>query len=458
MSSVATIKRKVIPPHLEVKGGHQLSGVLKVSGAKNSSLVLMAAALLTKETLLIKNVPKLTDIEVLSEILLNLGAKLTKRNNSIEINSRCIHNAELPYQLVHSLRASFFCIGPLLARLGEAKIPLPGGCNIGARPVDEHINGLKALGAEVVINNEVVSAQVSTKNKRLHGANITLKYPSVGATETILMASCLAMGKTTISNAAREPEIQDLAKMLNSMGAKVSGAGTQRITIKGVKTLRGTSHSVIPDRIEAGTFLIASAITRSPLIVGPLVPNHLSAVILKLQECGCSISHHGNHYLKIIPREISGVDITTSPFPGFPTDLQAPFMSLMATAKGSSKIKEKVFEKRMQHVNELIKMGACISLEQNTAHIKGVKELIGSNVKGGDLRSSAAIILACISAKGNSIFTGLDHLDRGYEKLEEKLSNAGSIISRKFDQKTSQISFSNKKFTEDNIDTQKNAA
>ena len=272
------------------------------------------------------------------------------------------------------------------------------------------------------------------------------------------MASCLALGKTTISNPAKEPEIQDLAKMLNSMGAKVYGAGTKKITIIGVESLNGTSHCVIPDRIEAGTFLIAAAITRSPLIIGPLIPNHLSAVIAKLQECCCSISHHGNHHLKIIPREISGVDITTSPFPGFPTDLQAPFMSLMATAKGSSKIKESVFEKRMQHVLELKKMGACIYLENNIAHIKGVKELIGSNVKGGDLRSSAAIILACLSAKGNSIFTGLEHLDRGYEKLEEKLTRAGSIISRKFDKTIHRSSFSNTIISEDNIDKQKNAA
>tara|TARA_Y100001968_G_scaffold315280_1_gene341695 strand:- start:7 stop:1383 length:1377 start_codon:yes stop_codon:yes gene_type:complete len=458
MSSVAAIKRKFITPHLEVKGGHSLRGILKVSGAKNSSLVLMAAALLTKETLLIKNIPQLTDIDVMSEILGNLGAKLTKKGSSIKIKSNSIHNAELPHRLVHSLRASFFCIGPLLTRLGEAKIPLPGGCNIGARPIDEHINGLKALGAAVEISNDVVKAKVSTKSKRLHGSNITLKYPSVGATETILMASCLALGKTTISNAAREPEIQDLAKMLNAMGAKVYGAGTNRITIFGVDFLKGTSHSVIPDRIEAGTFLIAAAITRSPLIVGPLVPNHLSAVISKLQECGCSISHHGSHHLKIIPREISGVDVTTSPFPGFPTDLQAPFMSLMATAKGSSKIREKVFEKRMQHVIELNKMGACINLEKNTAHIKGVKKLFGANVEGGDLRSSAAIILACLSANGKSIFTGLEHLDRGYEKLEEKLSNAGSIIFRKSDQITSHHPLSSKSISEDNLNTQKNAA
>ena len=458
MSSVATIQSNDIPPHLEVKGGRPLKGILKVSGAKNSSLVLMAAALLTKEKLLIKNVPQLTDIDVMSKILLNLGAKLKKTNSSIEINSESIHNAELPYQLVHSLRASFFCVGPLLSRLGEVNIPLPGGCNIGARPVDEHLNGLKALGAEIEVKNNIVRAQVSTKNNRLHGATITLKYPSVGATETILMASCLALGKTTISNPAREPEIQDLAKMLNSMGAKVFGAGTKKITIIGVKSLSGTSHCVIPDRIEAGTFLIAAAITRSPLIIGPVIPNHLSAVITKLQECGCSISHYGKHHLKIIPREISGVDITTSPFPGFPTDLQAPFMSLMATAKGSSKIKEKVFERRMQHVLELNKMGACIYLENNTAFINGVKELKGANVEGGDLRSSAAIILACLSAKGNSTFTGLEHLDRGYEKLEEKLTNAGSIISRKFDKKISRSTLSNKFIGNENINTHQNAA
>jgi len=292
----------------------------------------------------------------------------------------------------------------------------------------------------------------------LRGANITLKYPSVGATETILMASCLALGKTTICNAAREPEIQDLAKMLNSMGAKICGAGTKTITINGVEKLRGTSHSVIPDRIEAGTFLIAAAITRSQLIVGPLIPSHLSAVISKLRECGCSISQHGKHFLKIIPKEISGVDIITRPFPGFPTDLQAPFMSLMATAKGSSKIKEKVFERRMQHVIELNKMGAQIYLEKNTAYIQGVKQLIGSNVKGGDLRSSAAIILACLSARGSSIFTGLEHLDRGYEKFEDKLTDVGSYISRKFDQITPHSSFSNKILCEENIDTQKKAA
>jgi len=458
MSSVAKITRKVITPHLEVKGGHVLNGILKVSGAKNSSLVLMAAALLTKEALLIKNVPQLTDIDVMSEILRNLGAKLTKNCNSVEINSEFIHNAELPNRLVHSLRASFFCIGPLLTRLGEAKIPLPGGCNIGARPIDEHINGLIALGADVEINNDVVKAKISNKNKRLQGANITLKYPSVGATETILMASCLASGKTTISNAAQEPEIQDLAKMLNSMGAKVYGAGTKRITIIGVETLKGTSHTVIPDRIEAGTFLIAAAITRSTLIVGPLIPNHLSAVISKLRECGCLISHHGNHHLKIIPREISGVEITTSPFPGFPTDLQAPFMSLMSTAKGSSKIKEKVFEKRMQHVIELNKMGACIYLEKNTAHIRGVRELMGTNVEGGDLRSSAAIILACLSAKGKSIFTGLEHLDRGYEELEKKLTTVGANICRKFEKMPSHSSFSNKTIIEDNLNTHKKAA
>ncbi len=291
------------------------------------------------------------------------------------------------------------------------------------------------------INNDVVKAKVSTNNKRLHGANITLSYPSVGATETVLMASCLALGKTTISNAAREPEIQDLAKMLNSMGAKVYGAGTKKITIIGVETLKGTSHSVIPDRIEAGTFLIAAAITRSPLIVGPLIPNHLGAVISKLQECGCSIAQHGNHYLKIIPREISGVDITTSPFPGFPTDLQAPFMSLMTTVKGTSKIEETVFENRMQHVGELQRMGAKILLEGNTAFVVGGNILKATSITGGDLRSCAAMVLASLAANGTSIVQGLEHLDRGYEDLSPKLNGVGASITRSHSQvqKTSNL-------------------
>ena len=457
MSSVAKRKNNVLPLHLEVQGETELSGFLKVSGAKNSSLALMAAALLTREKLFIENVPNLTDIDVMSNILRTLGAKLTNGSKILEIDASDIFNAELPHQLVNSLRASFFCIGPLLTRLGEAKIPLPGGCNIGARPVDEHINGLKALGANVEITNDVVTAKIASQNKRLRGANITLNYPSVGATETILMASCLASGTTTIFNAAKEPEIQDLAEMLNSMGARIKGAGTERISVIGVETLKGTSHSVIPDRIEAGTLLIAAAITRSTVLVGPVILSHLNSVISKLKECGCSIIPTGN-YLKITPQEIKGVNVITRPYPGFPTDLQAPFMALMATAKGSSKIKEKVFENRMQHVSQLKKMGASIHLNENVALITGVKRLKGSNVMGGDLRSSAAIVLACISANGNSIFTGLEHLDRGYENLEEKLNNSGANIYRKV-RKVSYYQTSSKALIEEeNINTNQKAA
>ncbi len=457
MSSVETRKNKTLPLHLEVQGETELSGFLKVSGAKNSSLALMAATLLTKEKVVIENVPNLTDIDVMSNILSILGAKLTKGSKFLEIDASDIFNAELPRQLVNSLRASFFCIGPLLTRLGEAKIPLPGGCDIGARPVDEHINGLKALGANVEITNDVVTAKIASQNKRLRGANITLNYPSVGATETILMASCLASGTTTICNAAKEPEIQDLAEMLNSMGARIKGAGSERISVIGVETLKGTSHSVIPDRIEAGTLLIAAAITRSTVLVGPVILSHLNSVISKLKECGCSIIPTGN-YLKITPREIKGVNVITRPYPGFPTDLQAPFMALMATAKGSSKIKEKVFENRMQHVSQLQKMGASIHVNKNVALITGVKELKGSNVMGGDLRSSAAIVLACISANGKSVFTGLEHLDRGYENLEEKLNNSGANIYRKV-RKVSYYQPSSKALIEEeNINTNQKAA
>ncbi len=429
MHSVVGIKNKIHTPHLEVRGGYPLKGFLKVSGAKNSSLVLMAASLLTKDTLHIKNTPKLADIEVMKSILKTLGVKIQITGDEILINARDIHEAELPEQLVHSLRASFFCIGPLLARLGKTKIPLPGGCKIGARPVDDHINGLKALGAKIEIKDGIVSAFITTKNQRLKGANITLSCPSVGATETILMAASLASGTTEINNAAQEPEIKDLAKMLNNMGATITGAGTSKIIIKGVNSLRGTIHNVIPDRIEAGTFLIAAAITRSTLKVGPIIKDHLTEVILKLQECGCRLISDGEN-ITIIPGEISGVEITTNPFPGFPTDLQAPFMALMITAKGKSKITEKIYESRMQHVEEFRKMGASIKLKENIALIEGVNKLRGSLLTGGDLRSSAAIILASIAAQGTSSVFGLNHLDRGYEAFEEKLNKVGANMVR----------------------------
>ncbi|KGG14181.1 UDP-N-acetylglucosamine 1-carboxyvinyltransferase [Prochlorococcus sp. MIT 0601] len=335
----------------------------------------------------------------------------------------------LPRDIFHSLRASFFCIGPLLTRLGEVQIPLPGGCQIGARPIDEHIQGLRSLGARVEIENDYVVAKVMTPQKRLIGARIKFRCKSVGATETLLMAATLASGMTILENAAHEPEIQDLARMLNAMGAIIKGAGTSRITIEGVERLSGCSHSVMPDRIEAGTFLMAAAITRSPLTISPVIPQHLETVILKLQECGCLIEFSGKT-LSIIPRKnLKAVDITTSPYPGFPTDLQAPFMAVMTTAKGTSKIEETVFENRMQHVGELQRMGAKILLDGNTAFVIGDNNLTATSITGGDLRSCAAMVLASLAANGTSIVQGLAHLDRGYEDLAEKLNAVGANIS-----------------------------
>ncbi len=433
MRIAGSISEEPIKPFLEVKGKNVLSGHVKVSGAKNSALVLMAASLLSKESIHLSNVPELTDIEVMSELLTSTGADIRRTGNQLQISNKSlsITNTFLPYELVHALRASFVCIGPLLARLGAVKIPLPGGCQIGSRPVDEHIQGLKELGAYVKFENDYVFAKTKSPDKRLIGKEINLRCKSVGATETILMAATLAKGSTIINGAAQEPEIQDLANLLNKMGAKINGAGTNQITIKGVNSLKGCKHEVIPDRIEAGTFLIASAITRCPLSISPLVQSHLKSVISKLEECGCSITKEGDGVKVIPPKTIKAVNITTSPFPGFPTDLQAPFMALMSTAEGTSIIRETVFEKRMQHVGELNKMGGKIDLCQNKAVINGVAELRATYVAGGDLRSSAAMVLASLNAKGTSKIQGLDHLDRGYENFEQKLNDLGANISRK---------------------------
>ena len=422
--------------NLKIFGQGKLNGIVEISGAKNSALVLLAASLLTNERIVLQNVPRLTDIEKMANILRNLGVKIVEKNNKLEIDSQDISIKELPYELVNGLRASFFCIGPLLSKFGEAKVPLPGGCNIGSRPIDEHINGLKALGAEILIEEEIVKANIKGDKSRLIGTHIKLKCPSVGATETLIMAASLAEGRTTIENAAREPEIQDLCQMLNKMGAKIYDSGKEKIIIDGVNELCGCSHKVIPDRIEAGTFLIAAAATSSSITISPVIPNHLEAVTNKLQESGSKITIKGNS-ITINCNKIKGVDIETAPFPGFPTDLQAPFTTLMAIANGESKITETIFENRMNHVHLLNKMGANIKLNKNIAHIKGVKKFKGMDLVGSDLRSSAALIIAGIIAEGTSTISGLEHLDRGYENFESKLKILGIKITREFNKKTS---------------------
>jgi UDP-N-acetylglucosamine 1-carboxyvinyltransferase len=428
LSAVAT--QPILQPRLEVRGGRRLSGEIRVSGAKNSALVLMAACLLTRDALRLRNVPMLTDITAMGEILAALGVRVVRGGDAIELNGDHISQAAPPYELVNSLRASFFCIGPLLARMGMAQVPLPGGCQIGSRPVVEHVKGLKALGAQVTIEHGVVTAVVPGSGHRLSGGYIHLDCPSVGATETLMMAAVLADGETVIENAAQEPEVIDLAGLLTAMGARIRGAGTPTITIVGVERLHGADYAVIPDRIEAATFLLAGAITRSEIVVGPVVSEHLGAVFTKLEEAGCRLEAQGDGLLRLLPGRIRAVDLTTQPFPGFPTDIQAPFMSLLATAEGTSFVVENIFENRLQHVAELQRMGASIRTSGNTACIEGVAQLSGAPVRGTDLRASAAMVLAGLAADGVTTVRGLEFLDRGYANFEGKLNAVGASIVR----------------------------
>ena len=432
-NNIKSFKNVFDNKYLEIEGGELLEGNIKISGAKNSALVLMAASILSKGQINLFNVPQISDVLIMSKILSAIGMNIKSNKDQLKISTKEISppSENLLFDLFRALRVSFFCIGPLLARFGKTKIPLPGGCLIGSRPIDEHINSLKKLGVRFQLENNYLSAEVITPNKRLIGSSINFKCKSVGATETLLMAASLANGTTTLNNAAQEPEIIDLANMLNLMGAKIKGAGSECITIEGVESLKGCDYEVMSDRIEAGTFLIAAAITRSKISLYPCEPNHLKALINKLEVCGCNFEY-SKHFLRIIPNQIlNSVNITTSPFPGFPTDLQAPFMALMTTANGTSIIKEKVFENRMHHVKELNRMGAKITVSDNIAKVIGVKNLQGREVTGSDLRATAALALAGLSANGKTIVRGLEYLDRGYEDFSQKLEEIGAKILEK---------------------------
>ena len=426
---------------LEIWGKVPLKGEVKISGAKNSALVLMAGSILSRGKTTLRNVPDLVDIKRMGQILTSLGVKLKRDRDALEIDTLEINPTEAPYDVVSQLRASFFVIGPLLTRLGIARVPLPGGCAIGARPVDLHVRGLQSMGANVSIEDGVVNAYLVGNARRLQGANIYLDYPSVGATETILMAATLAKGVTTIGNAAQEPEIVDLANFCNAMGAKVSGAGTNTITIEGVEQLNPIDYNVIPDRIEAGTFLVAGAITQSEITLTSVIPEHLAPVIAKLKEIGCQVvteagdgkTFGGNikaKKLRIIPGELHGTDIETLPYPGFPTDMQAQFTALLSISKGNSVISETVFENRLRHVAELQRMGTNIRVKGHHAIVQGVPFISGAPVMATDLRASAALVLAGLAAEGKTTVHGLHHLDRGYEDLENKLRGLGARLER----------------------------
>ncbi|MEO0350150.1 MAG: UDP-N-acetylglucosamine 1-carboxyvinyltransferase [Cyanobacteria bacterium P01_A01_bin.15] len=418
-------------PVIEIWGKHPLRGHVPVSGAKNSALVVMAGTILCSQDCRIRNIPDLVDISRMADVLTALGVKVNHQGNTLDVDATSISHSRAPYEIVSKLRASFFVIGPLLARLGVARIPLPGGCAIGARPVALHIRGLQALGAEVHMDHGIVHAYVPGSRGRLKGGKIYLDYPSVGATETLMMAATLADGETVIENAAQEPEVLDLANFCRAMGARIRGAGTNTITIVGVPSLHSTDYGIIPDRIEAGTFLLAGAMTRSPLSLSPIIPEHLTPVIAKLSEAGTQVEMEGPNRMRIIPGErILPIEIETRPHPGFPTDMQAQFMALTTLADGDSVITETVFENRLQHVAEFNRMGANIRLTGNSAVIRGVPQLSGAPVTGTDLRAAAALLVAGLAADDKTTLHGLHHLDRGYENIEAKLSAIGAKLHR----------------------------
>ena len=415
------------PEKLIISGGNRLQGKVKIDGAKNSALSIMAATLLTKDVCILRNVPHLTDVDIMADVIRKLGVSVEwKENNSLYIDSDNFNNYEAPYELVKMMRASILVMGPLLARLKRAKISLPGGCAIGARPVDYHLKGFEALGAQVEVEKGYIEAKVN----KLKGGDIYLDFPSLGATENIMMAACLAEGITTIENAAKDPEVVELGHFLNKMGAKVEGLGTDLIKIEGVKKLHRIDYSIIPDRIEAGTYMIAAAITGGDVLIENADPLLLKPLIVKLEEAGVQIEIKKNLIKVIGPDRVKAVDIKTLPFPGFPTDMQPQFMALTCVAKGTSVITETVFEKRFAHIGDLIRMGADIKVEGHSAIIKGVKKLSAAPVMASDLRGGAALALAGLAAEGTTELSRIYHLDRGYMNLEEKLTSLGADIKR----------------------------
>ncbi|MDU4933830.1 MAG: UDP-N-acetylglucosamine 1-carboxyvinyltransferase [Peptostreptococcaceae bacterium] len=407
-----------------VKKSNPLKGSVKIDGAKNAVLPIIAATLLAKGKSVIKEVPNLRDVHVISDLLRHLGAEVEYEGKTLTVDATNITTCEAPYELVRKMRASFLVMGPLLSRFNHTKISMPGGCAIGTRPIDLHLKGFKCLGADVEIDHGFVEA----RTEKLKGSKLYLDFPSVGATENIMMAACLAEGTTIIENAAEEPEIVDLANFLNEMGADVKGAGTNTIRIKGVKELRGAEHTVIPDRIEAATYMVAAAMTKGDIVIENVLMEHLKPVTAKLKEAGCKIIELENAVRVIGPETLKPIDIKTLPHPGFPTDVQAQFMAMLTIAKGTGVVIETVFENRYMHVAEFNRMGANIKIEGRTAVVKGVDQLYGAKVNATDLRAGAALILCGLIAEGDTEIGEIYHIQRGYVDIDKKITALGGNI------------------------------
>ncbi len=409
-----------------IRGGRRLKGEVAVEGAKNAALPILLASLLTPERCTFHNIPSVVDVRTTLRLLADLGARVQEDDLAISVQAERLARLEAQYELVKTMRASFLALGPLLTRFGHARVSTPGGCAIGSRPVDLHLEGLQKMGARV----RIVHGYVEAEADRLQGARIYLDVPSVGATEHLMMVATLADGVTTIEHAAREPEVADLARALTAMGAKISGAGEDIITIEGVASLGGLDFTVIPDRIEAGTFMMAAAITGGDVYVRGARAEHLHAVILKLREAGVEVQEDAEGIRVVGNGRLSSLDIKTMPYPGFPTDLQAQMMAVLALADGRSIISETIFENRFMHVLELNRMGADIKVEGNSAIVRGVAALSGAPVMATDLRASVCLILAALAADGETAVSRVYHLDRGYARIEEKLSMLGADIRR----------------------------
>jgi UDP-N-acetylglucosamine 1-carboxyvinyltransferase len=420
---------------LRIRGGRHLNGEIPISGAKNAALPELCAALLTAEPLTLHNVPRLQDVATMLRLIRNMGVSAERgEDGSITLNAATLNNPQAPYDLVKTMRASVLALGPLMARCGHAKVSLPGGCAIGSRPVDQHIKGLQAMGALIDVEHGYMLAKLPPGRSRLRGARIATDMVTVTGTENFLMAACLAQGETVLENAAQEPEIPDLAELLIAMGAKIEGHGTSRIHIQGVDQLRGATHKVVADRIEAGTFLCAVAATGGDVVLQHARGDHLESVIDKLRDAGVVVEDvpGGLRVRATAPAHqyLKAQHFRTTEYPGFPTDMQAQFMTLNAVAQGTSKVTETIFENRFMHVNELVRLGAHIQIEGKVALVEGVKQLSGATVMATDLRASASLVIAGLVAEGETVVDRIYHLDRGYDRMEDKLRTLGADIER----------------------------